>query len=157
MPIILLPAILGPERPRQLYGCLACLALSAGNPHARKIPRFRGGEVFGFFTWWTFRPRKKKIIFGPPPPQILQFAADTLRHLGPSRPPPHPPSGIFSKGRSPPPPAPRTPLPPPRAGRNKKYPERPPSSELQKFRNGVGGQTRLARRSPSIRERQVPL
>ena len=53
-------------------------------------------------TWWTFRPRKKNLA--PPPPQIPQFAADTLPAPRPLLENPSPPPGIFNKKWIPPPP-----------------------------------------------------
>ena len=88
----------------------------------------RGSFTGSTFTWWTFRPRKKKN--SPPPPQISY-----KQPPGPSPPRPHPP------GRPPPPwdkkkkksphplPAARTPPSPPPSRKNKKYPKRPPSLE----------------------------
>ena len=68
---------------------------------------------------------EKKNLATPPPPQISEFAVDTLPAPRPL-PSWRPPRGLFNKNRSHRPPAPRLPLPPPRAEKNKKYPKRPP-------------------------------
>ena len=75
-------------------------------------------------SWWTFRPRKK--IFSPPPPQIPQFAADTLPATLPLSLLKTPLLGFSIQNRLPPPPRLGLPLPPPRAEKNKKYPKCPP-------------------------------
>ena len=74
-----------------------------------------------------FDPEKKYL---GPPPQIPQFAADTL--LAPQPLPLEtPPPGIFNRNRPPRLLAARAPpLPPPLAEKNKKYPKRPPSLSL---------------------------
>ena len=69
----------------------------------------------------------EKNIYHPPPPKLPNSPQTPSRPLGPSPSWIPPPPGIFNKNRSPPLLAPRTPLPPPRAEKNKKYLKRPPS------------------------------
>ena len=50
MSVIFPPAIPGPERPRQFYGCLGYFGFFLQeNPHAHKVPLFLGGGGWVFF------------------------------------------------------------------------------------------------------------
>ena len=80
-----------------------------------------------WFSCWTFRPRKKKFGPPPPPPGNSQFATGTLPAPRPLPLLETPLLGNFKLEIDPPIPAPRLPLPPPRAKKKyKKYPKCPP-------------------------------
>ena len=97
-------------------------------PHQRiSGPKSLG---LGFFSWWTFRPRKK-IFRSPPPPKKKKIPIRCRHPPGPSGPPlpENPPPLLGFSIKIDPPPSRRLglPLPPARAEKNKKYPKRPPS------------------------------
>ena len=80
-------------------------------PNRGRIARYNATKLLtadfshfgiGHFAWWTFRPRKN--IFSPPPPSKFPNSPQTPSR--PSTPPPPwaPPSGIFNKKWTRPPP-----------------------------------------------------